>query len=44
MPNFSTEESAEKGSLRREIEQIEMRLILTQNEKQGLLRENLVLQ
>jgi hypothetical protein len=31
MPSFRTEESAEKGGLRRELEQIEMRLILAEN-------------
>jgi hypothetical protein len=44
LPNFRTEESAEKGGLRRDLEQMEMRLILAENEKQSILRENLALQ
>jgi hypothetical protein len=43
-PNFRTEESAEKGSMRRELEQMEMRLVLSENERQSALRENLALQ
>ena len=43
-PNFRTEESAEKGGLRRELEQMEMRLVLSENEKQSALRENFALQ
>lgn len=43
-PNFRTEESAEKGGLRRELEQMEVRLVMSENEKQSALREMFVLQ
>lgn len=43
--NFRSEESTEKvSSFKRENEQLEMKIILTENEKQSILKENQALQ